>query len=86
MINARPHPNGDTPKTFKDEGRAAYKAATTCLDEVREFATNLFHLRNYQHCDEPFSAREADLERMQKIIHSLDDLRDLSVEIFQRGE
>ena len=85
-INAQPHRNGNTPGTFMAEGRKIASIANNALHDLN--MPEALNGRNYQHLSADLAdvARAADVARWRAAIASLQDLRDIGLDLFGNGE
>ena len=82
-LQARPGINGNTAADFVEASNQLYDLATNTIATIRAVSHETLHGRNYQHNP---TARAADQERVAAIFAALEDLRNLSVEMFDAVE
>lgn len=66
-INARPHINGNHPEDFRKVASEVYNAVGALQAAIAAVSANVTHGRNYQHLDDPATAREEDLVELSKM-------------------
>lgn len=85
MFNAQPNSNGNMSNDFKVVGRSVHSSALDLEEALRE-VNELVHGRNYQTVDNPNYSRDQDVKRLMLALEAVQEIKELAVDIFQRGE
>ncbi len=68
MIHARPNLNGNSVEDFKEHADDLDRYVCYLSDALCSVRVGLFHGRNYQTVDNPKESRQADLDKIDKLI------------------
>lgn len=87
VIQARPHINGNEPRTFREIAQELYSDATALNTILGRVRGTIMHGRNYQHLGaDGYTARQEDLDLLEALAAQVSAIHKLAEGINKAGE